>query len=626
MSYLSPTRISFRGRFLSDVSTRNNVEGNYRPGAPQENLWNASGGASVELLDCGVVIAGAVQAGDPAANFVVTGALDRPSGKMVDLDPAWQMSSELWGMRLRVVDRTTGTLAVEGRMAVCAFRDLWTRQLDPQPNGQPAGARFVSSLDDLTWGSAAENSAAMQALRAAAERGKLSLGWHTFGYFYPDTEARYRTGSVMLHIGPLKAGEPETALVHRRLTGFSVQPQGGGRPFAVTGDIDFAVTGGGTAACLDIGHALLLSDVDGRLLRLSSLPGALGRIRKLSIGLTPPGDPPLFSATPPDQAIRLLDIPDDPEWYLRTGGVAEVAIPDTHAAAADSTRFALFAERDDGQLLLVATETEDGVFYRTDGFVLRLDTGDQSSVRFHARRFGRPLMGLQLHLAQVLPVNGAPAPDLTPPPPTDAAGVTEATLTGRDPGNPRSANALDGQIYAFGYSHKTDSDGQLDLKGTGLGGLDVIPVHVRDPFPTPDAPVFEDDVQPFMAQYAQLYPIMSQHLFDIADYDALVANRQAMLLAFSRDIADPNYMPVTRDMSRGRVDTLVKWLSSETGDGAAPLRRRAGLTEAAPTAGPPATQAAQEAPAAEVDVKTIMATLEKRRTHLPIMPVSALED
>lgn len=624
MSYLSPARISFCGRFLSDVSTRNNLEGNYRPGAPQRNLWNASGGASVELLNCGALVAGAVEADDTAAGFVITGALDRPSGKMVDLDPAWQMSSELWGMRIRVADRATGAPAVEGRMAVCAFRDLWTRQLDPQPNRQPAGARFVSALDDLTWGPAAETSPALQALRAAAPGGKLSIGWHTFGYFYPDTEPRYRTGSVMLHIGPLEDGEPETALVHRRLTGFSVGGQGS-RPFAVTGDIDFVVTDHGKAVHLDIGHALLLASVDGLLLPLSALPGVSGMIAKLSIGLMPSGDPPLFDPVDPDRAVRLLDISEDAEWYRETGGVVSVAVPDCQAAAVDSTRFALFAELNDGRLLLAAKETDDGIFFRTDSFVRRLDTGDSTTVRFHARRFGRPLPGLQLSLVQVVPSGLVPSPTFAPPPPTDAQGITEVTLTGADPGSPRGALGLDGAIFAIGYSHKEDPGGQLDLSGTGLGALDVIAVHVRDPYPIPEAPVFEDDVQPFMAQYAQLYPIMSEHLFDIADYNALVANRQAMLLAFSRDMTDPNYMPVTRDMSRGRVETLVKWLSSETGDPAAPLRRLPGQAGATPAAAPEVVRAAATVPALDEDVKMMMATLMKRGAHLPVMPASALE-
>lgn len=618
MSYLSTTRLSFRGRFLSDVSTRNNVEENYAPGAQQQNLWNVAGGASVELLDCRALTTASVAADDPASGYVITGAFDRPSGKMVDLDPAWQMSSEIWGMRLRVIDPDTGALAVEGTMAVCAFRDLWTRQLDPQPNRQPAGARFVSTLSDLTWGPATEQSAALTGLRTAAEdTGKLSVGWHTFAYFYPDTEPRYRTGSVMVHLGPHLTGEPGTVLVHRRLTGFQVQPQGGGRPFAVTSDMDFAVSGPGTTLHMDVGHGLLLDDVDGRLAQFSALPGGLNTLIGLSIGLLPAGDPPLFSPHPTPEV--LLDIPTDPDWYRETGGVVDIAVDAGLAARVPNTRIALFARFTSGNVLLVAKETDDGVFCRADGYVCRLDPGQSATVRFHTRKFGEPLQGAQVHLAQVLPGAAVPAPTLSQVPPTGADGTTELTLTGTDPGNPRSANGLDGDIFAWAYSPKQDANGQPDINGVGLGGLDVVVTHGRDPFAVPAAPVFESDVKPFMAQYAQLYPIMSEHLFDIADYDALVQNRQAMLLAFSRSIEDPNYMPVTRDMSQGRIDTLVKWLSDVQSDGT--LRRGIAVAGAAPLTPQP-----EMAAAIQEDVKQLMATLARRGAHLPVMPAEVLTE
>lgn len=625
MSYLSPKRVSFCGRFLSDVPTRNNSDDNFVPGATQVDYWNALGGSSVELLDCRTLLAGVVEPGDPATDFVVTGAVDAPSGKMVDLDPDWQMSSELWGMRLRVADRSTGELAVEGRMTVCAFRDLWTRQVEKEaPNRQAAGGRYVSTLTHLVWGSAADKSPAMNVLRAAAATsGKLSVGWHVFGYFYTETHARHRTGTVMVHLGPHGQGEPQTALVHRRVLGYSVR-QEDGKPLAITGNIDFAVADGGRAIHLDVGHALKLADPDGTLLAISDIPG-LGSFTGLFVGLLPSGSPSPGVSIAAEHQVRLLDLPDDPEWYRRTGGVVSVDVPEDKAAAVDNLPLGLFAERNDGVVYLVAKETENGIFYRTDTFVSRLDPGDTATVMLHARRFGRPLAGLRLHVVPGTPLSPASTTE-----PTDAEGKTEVSFEWSDPGEPRRDSSLDGQIYVFRYCHELSQTGMPSLVGTGLERLDVIVVHVRDRFVVPAEPEFERDIEPFMAQYAQLYPIMSQHLFDIADYDALVSHRRAMLLAFSRDINDPNYMPVTRDMSKGRIATLVKWLSSETSDPAAPLRRSPGF-------GPFASIAARETPftasaegadtkTAEVeDVKTAMARVANRGTHLPVIPLSTLE-
>ncbi len=616
MSYLSPRRISFCGRFLSDVPTRNNDIPNFVDGAAQVDSWNFSGGSTVELLNCGALTTGAVAAGDPAAGFVVTGAVDRPSGKMVDIDPAWQGASELWGMRLRIADRATGALAVEGRLAVCAFRDLWTRQRPPLPNGQPSGARFVSMLDKLDWGPAAEGSAAMTALRAGAANGRLSVGWHTFGYSYTLSDPRYRTGTLMLHLGPHADTEPETTLVHRRLQGLTVGAADGTR-IPVTGAIDFAVTDDGSAVHLDLGHALLVADVDGHLPRLADLPAPANSIVQLSIGLVPDGNPPLFGIIAETAAIRLYDFPDDRDWYLTTGGVVSVAIPAVLATDVETRRFALYARLVSGETMLVAQETENGIFCRADAFVQRLDPGETATVRIHARSFGRPVAGLQFTLAQIAPADATPPPAIAALMPTDAAGVAEIMLTGTDPGNPRRAFNLDGQVFRFLYSHKVGPDGRPDLTDTGLAGGDAIIVHARDPHPVPDVPEFERDVRPILAQYAQLYPIMSEHLFDIADFEALSTHRQAMLFAFGRSIEDPNYMPVTRDMSAGRMATLVKWLSN------VPLRR--GTSVAGPGPGPVTMAAAPENAEKRPDFKAAMARGAGHEPHQPVLSAEILE-
>lgn len=89
-----------------------------------------------------------------------------------------------------------------------------------------------------------------------------------------------------------------------------------------------------------------------------------------------------------------------------------------------------------------------------------------------------------------------------------------------------------------------------------------------------------------MKQYANLYPVMSKGLFDLADPS--LAKERAMLLAFAfeRDIDDPNHMPVTRDLSAGKRQAVLAWLAQYTGE-------RPGAGEPPPTSqGPPAEPAA----------------------------------
>jgi hypothetical protein len=134
MSYLEAPRIVIAGRFISDVSTINNKTGHFDPNTRPSDLgWNPRRGATFDLYRCGVTgaagAAGSPPASDPVLALAVSGAADRPSGKMVDLDPDWQMSSELWGLTVRLFDPTTGELALQGAFNVAAFRDLFTRQL-----------------------------------------------------------------------------------------------------------------------------------------------------------------------------------------------------------------------------------------------------------------------------------------------------------------------------------------------------------------------------------------------------------------------------------------------------------------------------------------------------------------
>jgi hypothetical protein len=68
------------------------------------------------------------------------------------------------------------------------------------------------------------------------------------------------------------------------------------------------------------------------------------------------------------------------------------------------------------------------------------------------------------------------------------------------------------------------------------------------------------DIAPIFTQYGNLYPIMSQRLVDLSNPESVKHNLKILQLAFSLDIADPNYMPVTRDLSAGKRTAIQRWL------------------------------------------------------------------
>ena len=580
MSHLATPRIVIAGRFISEVSTLNNVEDNFDPSKPLTPLWNPRGGATFDFYACGVTAAvssqGPVATDDPVLALAVSGAVDRPSAKMVDLDPDWQQASEIWGLTVRLLDRATGESALQGSFQVAPFRDLFTRQLAELlanagrvPNGQPSGARYVSTLTNVTWGPVAARSALLRRLRAETEGDELAIALNVFGYFYSD-EGRHATGELVGCIGPRRQGEPRTFVAARRLQALppvTIQ----GRARTLIGAADAAVDG--SSAIVDLGNALLISDVVGTPTDLSQIGPSLGAMRALAFGVLP-------DESHASGAILSADVPTifgeidylRPGWYRQTGGIASFQIDPQAAQHAATRPLALFGRMADGSFLTLTRETSDGLFVRADNFVHRLDPGDPADVVFFARRRGLPAANLKIHLAfSPFGNNDPPAGlDFAASTVTDADGKGTLHIEASDPGNARPN--IDGQLYALAYSSKLDANGGPDYSGTGLSPvLDAVAAHVRTAFAIPDRPEWHRDVEPFMAQYSRLYPIMSRHLFDLGDYAAVAKHRRLLRLAFERPIEDPNHMPVTRDLSGGKRATILKWLSNETGDPNEPL-------------------------------------------------------
>jgi hypothetical protein len=69
------------------------------------------------------------------------------------------------------------------------------------------------------------------------------------------------------------------------------------------------------------------------------------------------------------------------------------------------------------------------------------------------------------------------------------------------------------------------------------------------------------DVQPILYKYYYLYAYMAS-IVDISDYAAVVANAQAIQQVFSLPFSDPNYMPVTREMSSDEKNLILNWIKA----------------------------------------------------------------
>ncbi|MEV4075049.1 hypothetical protein [Nonomuraea fuscirosea] len=539
MSHLDSPRITFAGRFLSDVPTMNNDPSSFGTGGAPDPGWNPYGCGTFDLLGC-VVDGGESAPGrpltkdDPAFGLVVAAARDRAAAKLADLDPDWQFSTEIWGLTVRLAGYDGETL-LSGRYRPAAFRDLWPRVPDDGFGG--LGASWTSVLEDVEYGPGAGSVPVLAALREASPQ-RLSIGFNVYGIDARRGGVTFATGRLTGCVGPWREGEPTSFVAGRRLdAGLLTEDVPIGKAVAVvTGD----------RLVLDLGNAYPLADVTGTV-----HPEAAA----IGVAVLPGEDVRAGDVLAPGAGLDLGTISLLPE--LPPAGVVSFPLARDAAEALARLPLALVTARPDGSRLVVSREIADGLYVRADDFVHRVEAGARATVTLHARRRGAPAAGLTIHLASAQ----GPGSVLTGPATveTGPGGTATVTLDAADPGNPRGA--LDGIVEQVGYGPRLAADGTLDLDGTGLDpSFDVIVAHVRDAHVPPADEDLEHEVRRLLAPYALHYPIMGEHLVNLGDLEALKPWRAAMLLALSRDITDPNHMPVTRDLSEPKRATILRWL------------------------------------------------------------------
>jgi hypothetical protein len=128
-----------------------------------------------------------------------------------------------------------------------------------------------------------------------------------------------------------------------------------------------------------------------------------------------------------------------------------------------------------------------------------------------------------------------------------------------DPNNIRKI--IDGQIYALqytfnGYPLNPDRNEAMNS---------AICIHVYDEITPSDQPTWVIDILPIFQLYANLFPVMRSFV-DLGDYNSVVEKKCHILTTMSLDFQDPQYMPVTRDLSPKKTEMILKWLDDDKPD------------------------------------------------------------
>lgn len=549
MSYLSPLRLHFAGRFQANIPTINNDPRNYDPAVklPNPSDEYMRGDCTWRLLGCSVTSAfdsrSRQVSRDPVLSLTVADSDRQAPAKIVDLDPQQQLSPVIFGLEIRLCDGRGRTL-LRSKFTPASMADMFRLRTPTTYSDGQLSACFQSTLTQLEWANDLKGSRwLLQLKKACAATGKLSIKFNLDAYVNELDTPNFATGRIVGTIGPAEPNEPEQLILGRHL----LPPPNGKLNHAVA-VVDKVVN----KIRIDLGNSLSTEFLGGGFADVGRLLLACGGT---NLGTIP---------------YR----PDDPyvDWYALTAGVVELP-QDRKLTKADyklleDTPLTLYATNALGERAVVLCEPRGGLYCRADDRVFRLSPGDPPlDVAVYATRFGRPLPKARLyafHDVSALQLGEGPpmaepkaALTFDPVTVTDDTGRATLRLLAADPGRPRPF--LDGQVYAVRVAiEETLAAGAKYPFPSG----DVVSVRVWEEFSS-GPKVGWKTIRDMLKPYKRLYPVMSRFL-DLTNPLDLHARRDILIMSLLLEIEDPNHMPVTRDLSPKKRDALVRWLGTFT--------------------------------------------------------------
>ncbi len=204
-----------------------------------------------------------------------------------------------------------------------------------------------------------------------------------------------------------------------------------------------------------------------------------------------------------------------------------------------------------------------------DGASVYMNPGDETSVNVWATSFGSPA---QVPVALELVPSPSPPPsqfDNNQPPAalsfpasvtTGANGSASVSLSASNPSPlPLLRGNLGGQLYYIGGAWAAGNV----WNAYGAGTFYAAPLSVKlfnsiePPIPNPTW----KNVQPILYKYYYLYAVMVGYV-DLSNYDSVVMSKDGIQQVLNLDFNDPNYMPVTREMSNDERQLILTWIAN----------------------------------------------------------------
>ncbi|MGH1477440.1 MAG: hypothetical protein ACRBM6_01705 [Geminicoccales bacterium] len=622
MSYFDLPRLHVSGRFFADPSSVNNDPDHYLPETTRPSPWQTPHGKHhFRFEDCRLMSAIDLD-GNPVEDGSVVGlsvqTTNKPSAaKIVDLDVYQQAVTMLFGAEILIGDESghyiKGMLdpPVQNGNSFNFVQPTrgWKYQYGYGSYGGDSNAigGFQNvirvPLDHWTFPDTSFFGALKEQCQIVTEDGQrfALLAFHFLldGYWNVQGTTDFQYGRITGAIGPLKAGDPHETPGSRWL-----------HARALPDDAEWYVP-------FFYRAPFHLDKVRNRLLVDWS-----GSISRVSVGGDPvPLDHVEARVKTSQGSVTLGRLRVDAQIYGMNGGISELSLTKEQTEALTSNPLEIWTSREDIGSQKIFWEADDGMVCRTQNRSIRMaynppisrarpsttaravdpssnlfNDRSTASATIHITKFGEPQAGVTPKL-KIIAIKGD-TPGITVPPnrypgdTLDADGALEATVTPsdadgfsrvtfsavKDPGF--RTPELDGQIY-FCYAYLGDEEPWKEPVQE-----QQISVLLWSDYEVIEEPSWED-IRKLMAPYAKLYPGMTDK-FNLADktaFDFYSNNPGAPFFVgpdhkfdipghpdiqngtipfyISLPVDDPRYMPVTRDLSPNKIETMLNYIGNE---------------------------------------------------------------
>lgn len=492
--------------------------------------------------------------------------------KIVDLDPANQSVSMIYGLRFTLCDNVDDpTSRLSGVMKPVCFRDLNYARSDRGDQGiEFSGAIYQSVIildEDVIVGS----SAFLNACEEYIERTKTFTNGGS-EYLFPRGAV-----SVSFRVSGFNGDHTSNTFCHGEIVGF-IQPWLPDQPFT-----------------FDICRMLIREDRYAyAYLQRCKKSGKLSVNVNIFNSFVQSNSTDLMVAGPivlgyKDAKNNIHEIgpigynEEDKGWVSRTALTVDIPVPPkTDVEELRSSPFVLYEEqvlaRHGGKMRTVDfksmfCEADDGYYCRLDDVVHRLQYDEIIMTEVYATKFGKrvdngtsiraKLNRKFIKSADKIEVCGNAGSnnnaDEYLATVTTNNGVAKFSIKNLGPGRPRGF--IENQVYTVEFAVQGSIQESNPLDTVTMANLLFF-----DQFMTPEKPSWLVDILPILKAYAQLYPSMSR-IVQLDNFGSVVSRRWALKKVFSKDKDDSAYMPVTRDLSDAKRTLLLQWLSGPEGDG-----------------------------------------------------------